>query len=241
MLKLVKLSVAGTVALVLGAGIALAGSGQVIEVTTDCSLNPEAVCNGTDQNDDFVGENVDDGVQGARDIIEGGIGADGGNGQGGRDKMFGGPGVDGLVADFEGGDGGDLVSGGGGDDDELEGGGGNDIVRGGNGDDFELAGDFGDDVVLGGSGDDGGDGGKGVGYFAGGSGDNTVRGGDGGDFILANESGAGEKEFIFGGDGKDTIDAVDASKDIVDCGDGDDTVLFDQFDKLSHCEHKLDA
>ncbi len=260
MLKLVKLSVAGTVALVLGAGIALAGGGPIVEVNKDCSLNPKAVCNGTDQNDDFEGEDVDDGVQGARDFIEGGIGVDGGDGNGGRDKMFGGPGVDGAINDLQGDDGRDLVSGGAGDDDELEGNNGNDIVMGGNGDDFEVDGGVGDDVVLGGSGDDfevnggegddevlggsgddGGEVGIDTGLFTGGSGDNTVRGGEGGDFIQASESFPGDKEFIFGGDGKDTINAADSDgKDIVDCGDGNDTVFFDQgLDKLSNCENKI--
>jgi hypothetical protein len=46
-------------------------------------------------------------------------------------------------------------------------------------------------------------------------------------------------EFVYGGEGKDEIVADDDSKDIIDCGDGHDTVFFDQgLDRLKNCEDK---
>jgi len=204
--------------------------------TKDCTLQTKAQCNGTDGNDDFEGEDVDDGNQGAKDFIDGGEGRDGGNGNGGADRMLGGPGVDGAIDDFEGDEGNDYVSGGPGDDDEIEGGEGNDTVLGGPGDDFEVFGSSGDDIVKAGDGDDG-DGGQGL--LSGSSGENVVRGGDGQDFIYADSSLAGEKEKIFGGANKDEIKADDGVKDVIDCGEGNDSVTFDAgTDKLKNCEDK---
>lgn len=74
----------------------------------------------------------------------------------GSDRIVGGPGRDYLVGDTCCGganEGGDTISGGGGDD-SLYGGGKGDTLNGGDGDDY-LTGDDGDDTLVGGAGDDG--------------------------------------------------------------------------------------
>jgi len=84
----------------------------------------------------------------------------------------------------------------------------------------------------------GGDGDDGSGFLGGGVGENAVFGGAGSDVIDADESEAGEKEEIFGGSGADVINAGDGVRDVIDCGNGEDTVIFDTKDRLKDCENQ---
>ena len=63
-------------------------------------------------------------------------------------------------------------------------------------------------------------------------------GGAGSDVIDADESEAGEKEEIFGESGADVINAGDGVRDVIDCGNGEDTVIFDTKDRLKDCENQ---
>ena len=233
MKRMTKLGALVALVLALTAGLAVAGVPAVNPV--DCQTDPEPECPGTSGNDDFTGEANDDGVQGANDIITGGDGRDGGDGNSGDDVMRGGAGADGSIIDFEGNDGEDLVAGGEGGDHELEGGSDDDTVTGGPGDDCEVAGDDGDDELDGGPGDDG----DADTQVAGGTGDNTAHGGDGSDRIDADDSLAGDRERIFGDDGGDRIRAVDDRVDIINCGRGNDRVIFDAgIDTVRNCENR---
>jgi Ca2+-binding RTX toxin-like protein len=51
--------------------------------------------------------------------------------------------------------------------------------------------------------------------------------------VITGGSGA---DRLYGGPGSDTIDAADDERDVVDCGRGNDRVIADSFDKVSHCE-----
>ena len=60
--------------------------------------------------------------------------------------------------------------------------------------------------------------------------DATVRGGNGNDLISAGSpsgSASAPTSDVGGGTGNDEIEAQNASPDIIDCGDGTDTVAFD--------------
>lgn len=129
----------------------------------------------------------------------------------------------------------DLMFGGAGND-WMSGGRGDDTLFGGDGDD-ELIGNAGADTLFGGAGNDrlyGGerarsaaldfsddylDGGDGADQLTGSAGNNFLLGGAGNDDIGA---GAGDN-VIEGGAGNDTISAT--GRDVVDAGDGDDTVM----------------
>jgi hypothetical protein len=66
----------------------------------------------------------------------------------------------------------------------------------------------------------------------GGPGRDTIRAGAGNDRI---NPGAG-RDTVFGGVGNDTIQAVDKTRDVIDCGAGTDTVVADKIDVLKGCE-----
>jgi hemolysin type calcium-binding protein/WD40 repeat protein len=66
----------------------------------------------------------------------------------------------------------------------------------------------------------------------GGPGNDTIRAGAGNDRI---NPGAG-RDTVFGGAGNDTIQAVDKTRDVIDCGAGRDTVVADKIDVLKGCE-----
>jgi hypothetical protein len=66
----------------------------------------------------------------------------------------------------------------------------------------------------------------------GGAGPDTIRAGAGNDRI---NPGAG-RDTVFGGAGNDTIQAVDKTRDVIDCGAGTDTVVADKLDVLKGCE-----
>jgi Ca2+-binding RTX toxin-like protein len=224
-------------ALLLAGGVALAATKQ-------CKVG--VTCNGTSSADTITGTiGVDeiyagggnDSVQalGGADYMQGGNGVDTLDGGDGDDKSGGGPGSD----VFYGGAGNDRVSGGGGED-EIHGGLGDDIdldgdattdtIYGEDGNDLELDGDRGNDLLDGGPGDDGGaptsDNLRNRG-LRGEGGENWVYGGDGADTIDAQTTVdlAGALEHIFGGNDNDTITAADGQVDVIDCGLGLDTVV----------------
>jgi Ca2+-binding RTX toxin-like protein len=99
------------------------------------------------------------------------------------------------MANFDGGNGNDILNGGD-DDDILNGFGGNDTLNGGNGNDQLFGGD-GNDILDGGDGDD---------LLNGGDGDDLLNGGDGSDWLYG-DSGS---DTLNGGAGNDFYDQVDA-------------------------------
>jgi Ca2+-binding RTX toxin-like protein len=144
----------------------------------------------------------------------------------------------------------DEISGRGGNDNLLMGGFGDDAISGGPGYDnlvgsgrkanagfFADNGDRGADVLSGGDQDD---------SLMGGLGPDRLSGGAGGDLIYDdyNEEGGpredSHRDVISGGRGDDAIGAYNdpASRDVVGCGPGHDTVFFaDEADLISdHCE-----
>ena len=203
-------AVASVLLVTLGVGVAWA-------LTIDCTINPVALCEGSNARDEFEGEDVDDGVDGRRDVIEGKRSSDSADGNGGNDRILGGGGPDGELGG------------------RLWGGAGDDYVDGGPGDDDNVKGGSGDDTVNGGPGSDG-DGSTVDGDLEGGAGNNKVRGGPGDDLIDANDSLAGEVEDVSGGADDDTIRADDGQVDNIDCGTGNDTVAVDVgIDTLASC------
>jgi hypothetical protein len=186
------------------------------------------------------------------DRIVGIADADAFQGDAGRDFLRGGDGDDALDGGLgndvlEGDNGADTLSGGAGRD-TLDGGLGTDQMNGGDGDDtatYEdrtaplvlsldgvandgepgendaLAADIED--VIGGAGDD---------TITGNPGANEIDGGDGGDVI----DGGGGRDTIDGGAGNDRITSRDGVQESVDCGDGNDLAVTDEFDSIANCE-----
>jgi Ca2+-binding RTX toxin-like protein len=203
------------VTVLLAAGVALAA-------VITCPTGPGGECQGTDEADKITGsqgaDEIDalggnDNVLGrsSGDFIYGQVGNDRLSGDGGPDEIYGGPG----------------------DDIDLDGDARIDKIYGEEGNDLELDGDKGNDELYGGPGDDGGPptseniqrhGLRGEG------GANLVYGGDGADTINAQWAAdrGGAQEQIFGGTEDDTIAAEDGVKDVIDCGEGLDTVIFDE-------------
>jgi hypothetical protein len=166
----------------------------------------------------------------------------------GRDDLIdGGPGDDGLDGFF----GDDTLRGGTGDD-FLDGGAETDDINGGTGFDtvdFSGPGTAGVVVVL----DDlPGDGQPGEldnihsdvedifgtpdpDRLTGGPGNNILGGGSGDDEI----DGAGGADRIDGDDGNDTITSRDGLAELIDCGDGVDTVIADSVDVTDGCENEM--
>ena len=156
------------------------------------------------------------------DFIAGNLGNDTLNGGGGKDRIFGGKGDD-------------TVNGGPGApfsrrrfEDRLHGGDGNDKVNGGNGRDY-ISGGAGDDISTGGAGADR--------IFANLGADQSF-GGNGNDDLWALARGdvaaPGDPsgDALTGGDGDDTFHTRDGEVDRIDCGNGTDTALLDQFDLI---------
>lgn len=73
-------------------------------------------------------------------------------------------------------------------------------------------------------------------------GSDLIRGGAGPDVIR--DRSFGDLDAVFGGKGNDSIDVRDdvngaaGGADVVDCGDGKDTVFFDPDDTVKNCERK---
>ena len=118
--------------------------------------------------------------------------------------------VEGVALD--GGEGGDLLAGGAGDD-VISGGQGEDLLVGGAGDDV-LDGGSDEDRLIGGAGDDVLDGGKGDDLLVGGTGDDVMDGGEGADAFVV---GVGQgNDVIDGGTGSDTLVVLDANGVVAD-------------------------
>ncbi len=132
-------------------------------------------------------------------------------------SLFGGAEIP-PVTNLSGGGGGDVITGGAGqdvinglsDEDILDGGGGDDIVNGGSEQDQVLGGD-GNDINNGGSGND---------QISGGNGNDLVSGGSGNDQI----NGDAGNDLLNGGSGADIIDGGDG-QDILIGSSGDDVLL----------------
>jgi len=183
----------------------LVQGGQLLSMNLDLATAADATMVGTNGDDDLVGGNAKDVIDGdfGDDWIHGGNGDDHILGNYGDDQLWGGNGADRV----EGGVGADKIWGENGQDrlwgnvgdDEIKGGNGDDWIDGGvnddtlwgeNGDDYLLGG-FGDDDLFGGAGDDELDGGNGWDHLDGGKGDDLLTGGYGGDvFHFAKGSGA---------------------------------------------------
>jgi Ca2+-binding RTX toxin-like protein len=194
----------------------LLAAGMALAAVITCPTGPGGECQGTIEADKITG------TQGA-DAIDALGGNDSVLGRSGGDFIRGDEGNDRLS-----GDGGpDEIHGGPGDDIDLDGDARIDKIYGEEGNDLELDGDKGNDELYGGAGDDGGPptseniqrhGLRGEGD------ENWVYGGDGADTINAQWAAdrGGAPEQIFGQAGDDTIAAEDGVKDVIDCGSDPD-------------------
>jgi len=195
----------------------------------------------------IVGGDGDDRIVGIED-------ADTFQGGSGRDFLRGGAGNDSL----DGGDGNDVVEGeegldtliGGSGRDTLDGGPGTDTISGGDGIDTatyeERAGNQPVSLSLDGAANDGESGendainadiedaigGAGDDTLTGNAGPNEIDGGDGGDVI----DGLGGRDTIDGGPGNDRIASRDGIQESIECGDGNDLAVTDEFDSATNCE-----
>jgi uncharacterized repeat protein (TIGR01451 family) len=118
---------------------------------------------------------------------------------------------------------------------------GSDLLRGGDAGDCLWGGD-GSDVLDGDGGDDGLWGGNGRDRLLGGPGNDRLRGGLKRDVIMGGDGddellpGTG-RDLVRAGFGNDLISARDGSRDVIECGPGDDRVSADRRDRLRGCEH----
>lgn len=108
---------------------------------------------------------------------------------------------------------------------------GNDVARLGAGPDF-FNGAFGRDKVWGGAGNDWLRTGDSKDRVHGGAGDDLLVGVDGPDVLVG---GTGD-DRIFGGNGNDRLRAGDGDRDLVTCGDDDDSAVVDPTDAAFGCE-----
>lgn len=134
-------------------------------------------------------------------VLEGGIGNDNINGNGGDDIINGSIG-----------------------DDDLNGGAGNDVITGSRGDD-NIDGGLDNDVISGGRGDDDLLGGEGNDNISGGRGNDIINGGAGNDTLAG---GRDVDTFVFErGTGRDTVTDYTAGEDILDLSD--EELMFESF------------
>ena len=121
-------------------------------------------------------------------------------------------------------------------DDRLVGDHGGDTIKGGSGQDLMLGGQ-GDDRIHGGRGSDNLSGGGEDDFLSGGQGDDRIRGGPAGDSVTP---GVGGDSVQLGGGRDQLFVEVDDDADVVDCGNGDDTVTYvaavDPADTFVNCE-----
>jgi Ca2+-binding RTX toxin-like protein len=150
------------------------------------------------------------------DAQTGGIGGDTLTGSIADETFFGNEGDDTLL----GGAGSDALHGDEGDD-ALSGGEGDDFLAGGDGDDT-LTGGAGGDLAFGGAGDDRIEGGAGHDALQGGPGADTILGGGGNDVI----DGTFTSGLVFG-------DVDEDAGDVIDGGDGDDTIRVGSGDQVT--------
>jgi Tol biopolymer transport system component len=109
-----------------------------------------------------------------------------------------------------------------------------DIVGGFAGDD-RIVGNAGNDRIEGNAGDDSIDAGPGDDAVFGGPGDDTIVAGSGRDLIV----GGPGRDSIAAGAGSDRIETRDGFRDLIDCGNGNDTAEVDRLDVVRHCERVL--
>jgi Ca2+-binding RTX toxin-like protein len=211
----------------------------------DADVSPRVILGAGTQS--IVGGDGDDRITGVGD-------ADTFKGGAGRDFIRGGAGNDSL----DGGDGNDVVEGeagldtliGGAGRDTLDGGPGTDSITGGDGIDTatyeERAGNQPVSLSLDGAANDGESGendainadiedaigGAGDDTLTGNAGPNEIDGGDGGDVI----DGLGGRDTIDGGPGNDRIASRDGIQESIECGDGNDLAVTDEFDSATNCE-----
>lgn len=114
---------------------------------------------------------------------------------------------------------------------DLVGTSGDDTLTGTAGDDRIAAGD-GNDRLLGRAGNDQLSGGLGSDYLYGGVGADALVGGEGADTIYDGPKNDASEDNIIGGEGPDSIYTANdpASRDLLDCGSGDDVVTVDTLD-----------
>jgi Ca2+-binding RTX toxin-like protein len=233
-----------------GAGddrVSIACNGNNIDLgpgDDDASVTPRLVVASTnsvlggDGDDRIIGVGDADTYQGGagrdflrggdgNDVLDGGEGNDVIEGENGADTLTGGPGRDTLDS----GSGTDNIGGGDGNDtvtyEERAGnqpvtisldGGAND---GETGENDAISGDIED--AIGGAGDD---------TITGSAAANEIDGGDGGDVI----DGLAGRDTIDGGPGNDRITSRDGVQESIDCGDGNDLAVTDEFDSAANCE-----
>jgi Ca2+-binding RTX toxin-like protein len=169
---------------------------------------------GTTGNDTITGTAGGDNIFGlaGNDVLSGLAGRDCLDGATGNDRLSGGSDADRLIAAA----GADRVSGGSGSD-GATGGSGRDRMSGGGGRD-RISGDAGNDRIAGNAGND------------------RASGGGGRDRI----SGGGGRNRLLGGAGNDVINAVNGSRDVVNCGAGRrDTARVDGRDRVRNCERVI--
>lgn len=200
--------------------------------------------------------------QHGNDSLEGGDGNDTLIGGGRDDRLDGGKGNDLLFGDGIGvaHEGNDRLYGGEGDD-ELQGGGGSDLLMGEVGAD-KLSGQDGDDLLSGGEGDDGLSGGAGNDALQGGTGLDTLFGGEGSDTLEGGEgddklSGDAGDDTLWGGLGVDYLGGGEGDDhfvlsaghsfaggdvmEVIDGGDGANTLEFQQLGKAAISLHRVDG
>jgi Ca2+-binding RTX toxin-like protein len=178
------------------------------------------------------------------DVVLGGSGANILHGEAGNDTLLGGVDGDQLFGEdgddvLDGGSGVNTLSGGAGND-VLRAGSGRDTMRGGDGNDtiygqssqFEsgdqLFGDGGDDTIEGGDGNDEILGGIGNDTLRGGLGNDSISGEAGDDVIRASHG----TDTLRGGDGNDLVIIEGNVRDIIDGGNGFDTVDYSGFGQV---------
>jgi hypothetical protein len=188
------------------------------------------------------------------DTLTGGAGTQTLNGDAGKDGLRGGAGNDVL----DGGDGADTLDGeagndivrGGGRRDMLTGGAGTDVIEGGSDLDTvsyeDKSGTQPVSISLNGAGGDGEPGENdaiaadvenvigsvGSDTIVGNNAPNDIVGLDGGDVINP----GGGPDVVDAGAGNDRVEARDGAQDRIECGDGNDLAITDEFDSVSNCE-----
>jgi hypothetical protein len=190
---------------------------------------------GAGKDDLYTGASLDAHADGGSgdDIVFVSAGLTGyGSGQGGDDEVGGGGRTDGATV-LDGGTGDDLLAhpvsvgatltGGSGDDSIVGGSIASGVANGGGGDDVIAFGDLDDPPASS----------HGIGPT---TGSWTIDGGGGADLIAPHRT----PDVIHGGAGRDRIDALDGTRDTIDCGDGKDMVWADASDVVApDCEQRL--
>lgn len=220
-------------------------------VTSTCANSSLTLGDGSDSA--TIGSGSASGGDGDDTIIAG-SGASTLTGDAGKDTIGSGSGADTV----DGGDGNDAIDGGTGNDtlrggprrDVLTGGAGADTLEGGDGIDLvsfeDKSGAQPVSISLNAAADDG-ESGEGdtiaadVENAVGGDGPDTIVGngdandldaGNGDDFITP----GGGPDFVDGGAGNDRVEARDGVQDRIECGDGNDVAVTDEFDTATNCE-----